>query len=153
MTKTLFFCCGIGLLASMAGFTFAHFCYNPSARAWFEDFWKQWLRFGEVLRLSHAQYHDLNKSKYDNLTDNAVMGMVQSLDRHSSYYSPEQYRVFQEDSHRQYFGIGIMIRKLFIEQGVLVSKGFPEGPATSVAGLQVGDFILSVNDGPLMVSN
>ena len=81
LIKTLFFCCGLGLLASAAGFTFAHFWYNPSARAWFEvDYWKQWLRFGETLRLSHAQYHDLNKSKYENLTDNAVLGMVQSLD-------------------------------------------------------------------------
>jgi carboxyl-terminal processing protease len=144
LIKTLFLCCSLGLLASMAGFAFAHFWYNPSARAWFEvDYWKHWLRFGEALRLSHAQYHDLNKSKYENLTDNAVVGMVQSLDRHSSYYSPDQYKIFQEDSHRQYFGIGIMIRK--IEQGVLVSKVFPEGPA-SAADLQVGDFILSVND-------
>jgi carboxyl-terminal processing protease len=144
LIKTLFFCSSLGLVASMAGFAFAHFWYNPSARAWFEfDYWKQWLRFGETLRLSHAQYHDLNKSKFENLTDNAVMGMVQSLDRHSSYYSPNQYKIFQEDSHRQYFGIGIMIRK--IEQGVLISKVFPEGPASS-AGLLVGDFILSVND-------
>ena len=144
LIKTLFFCCILGLLASLAGFVFAHFWYNPSARAWFEiDFWKQWLRFGETLRLSHAQYHDANKSRYENLTNQAVKGMIRSLDRHSAYYSPQQYKVFREDSHRRYFGIGIMIRK--IDQGVLISKVFPDGPA-SVAGLQVGDLIIAVND-------
>ena len=144
LIKTLFFCCILGILASLAGFAFAHFWYYPSARAWFEiDFWKQWLRFGETLRLSHTRYHDSNKTRYENLTDQAVTGMVRSLDRHSAYYSPQQYKVFQDDSHRRYFGIGIMIRK--IDQGVLISKVFADGPA-SVAGLQVGDLIVSVND-------
>ena len=71
------------------------------------------------------------------------MAWLGSLDRHSSYYSPQQYKIFQEDSHRQYFGIGIMIRK--IESGVLVSKVFSDGPA-ELAGLQVGDLILKVNN-------
>ena len=128
----------------MAGFLFAHFWYNPSARAWADiEFWQQWLRYGETLRLSHSEYHDLNQSGFKNLTDKAINGMVGSLDRHSSYYTPQQYKIFQEDSHRRYFGIGIMIRK--IENGVLVSKVFPDGPAEH-AGLQVGDLILKVNN-------
>ena len=128
----------------MAGFLFAHFWYNPSARAWMDlSFWQQWLRYGETLRLSHAEYHDLNQSRFKNLTDKAIHGMVSSLDKHSSYYSPDQYKDFQEDSHRKYFGIGIMIRK--IDRGVLVSKVFLDGPAES-AGLQVGDLILRVNN-------
>ena len=142
--KFIFWIIGSGFLSSMAGFLFAHFWYNPSARAWADiDFWQQWLRYGETLRLSHSEYHDLNQSGFKNLTDKAINGMVSSLDRHSSYYTPQQYKIFQEDSHRRYFGIGIMIRK--IENGVLVSKVFPDGPAEH-AGLQVGDLILKVNN-------
>ena len=142
--KFIFWIIGSGFLSSMAGFLFAHFWYNPSARAWADiDFWQQWLRYGETLRLSHSEYHDLNQSGFKNLTDKAINGMVGSLDRHSSYYTPQQYKIFQEDSHRRYFGIGIMIRK--IENGVLVSKVFPDGPAEH-AGLQVGDLILKVNN-------
>ena len=142
--KFILWIIGSGLISSMAGFLFAHFWYNPSARAWADlSFWQQWLRYGETLRLSHAEYHDLNQSRFKNLTDKAIHGMVSSLDRHSSYYSPQQYKIFQEDSHRQYFGIGIMIRK--IDRGVLISKVFSDGPAEA-AGLQVGDLILRVNN-------
>jgi len=134
---------GSGLISSLAGFSFAHFWYNPSSRAWIEiEFWQQWLRFGETLRLSHVEYHDLNQSKYENLTDQAINGMISNLDRHSSYYTPIQYKAFQEDSHRQYFGIGIVIRK--IKEGVLISKVFTGGPAED-SGLQVGDLILKVS--------
>ena len=107
------------------------------------DFWREWLRFGEILRISHTEYYDLNDSKFKNLTDAAISKMVSNLDSHSAYYTPKDYEAFQEDSNRQYFGIGIMIRK--IERGVLVSKVFPDGPAEE-AGLEVGDLIISVND-------
>ena len=128
----------------MAGFLVAHLWYNPSSRAWFDmDFWREWLRFGEILRISHTEYYDLNDSKFKNLTDAAISKMVSNLDNHSAYYTPKDYEAFQEDSNRQYFGIGIMIRK--IERGVLVSKVFPDGPAEE-AGLEVGDLIISVND-------
>lgn len=134
---------GCGVISSFTGFTFAYFWHNPSSRAWFEiEFWKQWLRFGETLRLSHTEYHDVNKSKYYILTESAIRGMVSSLDSHSSYYDSRQYSIFQDDSKRQYYGIGVMIRA--IESGVIVTKVFPEGPAEKV-GLKVGDLIVKVN--------
>lgn len=134
---------GCGVISSLTGFIFAHFWHNPSSRAWFEiEFWKQWLRFGETLRLSHTEYHDVNKSGYLNLTESAIRGMVSSLDNNSIYYNSQQYSIFQDDSQRQYYGIGVMIRA--IETGVLVTKVFPEGPAEKV-GLKVGDLIVRVN--------
>ena len=142
--KFIFWIIGSGLFSSLAGFLVAHLWYNPSSRAWFDmDFWREWLRFGEILRISHTEYYDLNDSKFKNLTDAAISKMVSNLDSHSAYYTPKDYEAFQEDSNRQYFGIGIMIRK--IERGVLVSKVFPDGPAEE-AGLEVGDLIISVND-------
>ena len=128
----------------MSGFLVAHLWYNPSSRSWFDiDFWHQWLRFGEILGISHTEYYDFNDSKFKNLTDTAISKMISNLDRHSAYYTPKDYEAFQEDSNRQYFGIGIMIRK--IEKGVLISKVFRDGPAED-AGLEVGDLIISVND-------
>ena len=142
--KFIFWIIGSGLFSSVSGFLVAHLWYNPSSRSWFDiDFWHQWLRFGEILRISHTEYYDFNDSKFKNLTDTAISKMISNLDRHSAYYTPKDYEAFQEDSNRQYFGIGIMIRK--IEKGVLISKVFRDGPAED-AGLEVGDLIISVND-------
>ena len=48
--------------------------------------------------------------------------MVSGLDRHSSYYTSE-YKAFQDDTHRRYLGVGVMIRK--VDKGVLLTKVFP----------------------------
>jgi carboxyl-terminal processing protease len=69
--------------------------------------------------------------------------MVTELDRHSSYYTPKQYTAFKDDTHRRYVGIGVMIRK--VEEGVLVTRVFPGGPAEE-SGLAVGEYITKVEE-------
>ena len=99
-------------------------------------------RFGESLRVANKKYVDANLSSFENLTNHAIDGMVNSLDRHSAYYSSEEYKSFLEDTHRRYVGIGVMIRK--IETGIVVTGVFPTSPAEKV-GIQLGDFVLEVN--------
>ena len=99
-------------------------------------------RFEESLRLAHGKYADENQSDFRALADRAIDGMVSGLDRHSSYYTPLEYKAFQDDTHRRYLGVGVMIR--MVDKGVLLTKVFPGGPAQK-AGLKVGEFILEVN--------
>jgi carboxyl-terminal processing protease len=116
---------------------------NPEMRSVFDPgYWGALNRIEESLRLAHAKYVDENQSGFNELADRAIDGMVSSLDRHSSYYPPIEYKAFQDDTHRRYLGVGVMIRK--VDKGVLLAKVFPGGPAEK-AGLKRGEFILRVD--------
>ena len=126
-----------------SGFVLVSLFTNQVHQAWFRyDYWQSMARFGESLRVANKKYVDANLSSFENLTNHAIDGMVNSLDRHSAYYSSEEYKSFLEDTHRRYVGIGVMIRK--IETGIVVTGVFPTSPAEKV-GIQLGDFVLEVN--------
>ena len=115
---------------------------DPAKHSFFDaDYWNALFRFGESLRVTNALYVDKNKSGYSQLTDHAISGMSSQLDRHSSYYTPAEYKSFKDDTHRRYVGIGVMIRKA--NNGVLITRVFSDGPAEK-AGLIVGEYILKV---------
>ena len=125
-------------------FIFTRIWLDPTKRSFFDaDYWIALSRFEESMRVTNARYVEQNKSKYSQLADKAISGMVSRLDRHSSYYPPKEYESFKDDTHRRYVGIGIMIRK--VDDGVLVTRVFPDGPAEK-AGLLVGEYILRVED-------
>ena len=130
------------VLSGVLGFVVAMFFVNPTLMSWFDsDYWNAMSRFDESLRLAHARHVDEDKASFDALAEKAIGGMIESLDRHSSYYPPVQYQAFQDNTYRRYVGIGVMIRK--VDKGVLLTKIFPSGPAEK-AGLEVGEFILEV---------
>lgn len=129
------------------GFVVALFWLNPSTQVMLKkDYWLALSQFEESLRIVHSEYVDGNKSSLSNLSSLALSGMIGSLDRHSKYFTPRQYENFNDDTHRVYVGIGIMIRKK--EDGVMVSRVFQDSPAET-AGLKVGDFIIEVDAKPI----
>ena len=137
LTQVLLF-----VISGLLGFVGAMFYVNPTLKTWFDyEYWSAMSRFDESLRLAHARHVDEEKASFDTLAQEAIAGMVESLDRHSSYYSPVEYKAFQNRTHGRYVGIGVMLRK--VKKGVLLTKVFPEGPAEK-AGLKAGDFILAV---------
>lgn len=133
-----------GIPSFVLSFLLCKVWLDPSKQSFFDsEYWNALFRFGESLRITNALYVDKNKSDYSQLTDIAISGMVTELDRHSSYYTPKQYSAFQDDTHRRYVGIGVMIRK--VEEGVLVTRVFPGGPAEE-SGLSVGEYITEVEE-------
>ena len=131
------------VMSGAVGFGLAMIFVNPESRSLFDPgYWGAMNRFEESLRLTHGKYVDENQSGFSGLADRAIDGMVSGLDRHSNYYTPSEYKAFQDDTHRRYLGVGVMIRK--VDKGVLLTKVFPGGPAQK-AGLKVGEFILEVN--------
>jgi len=130
------------VFSGLLGFALAMIFVNPTFKSFFDfDYWKAMSRFDESLRLTHARHVDEDKSSFDALAEQAITGMVKSLDRHSSYFSPAEYQAFQEDVYKRYVGIGVMLRK--VDKGILMTKIFPSGPAEE-AGLKAGEFILEV---------
>ena len=131
-----------GIPTFVLSFMLFNIWLDPTKQSFFDtNYWSALFRFGESLRVTNALYVDKNKSAYSQLADNAISGMTSMLDRHSSYYTPSEYKSFNDDTHRRYVGIGIMIRK--VVDGVLITRVFSDGPAES-SGLIVGEYILQV---------
>ena len=62
---------------------------------------------------------DENQSDFRALADRAIDGMVSGLDRHSSYYTPLEYKAFQDDTHRRYLGVQCV---RMVDKGVCAHK-------------------------------
>ena len=131
-----------GIPSFVLSFILCMIWLDPTKQSFFDtNYWNALFRFGESLRVTNALYVDKNKSDYSQLADHAISGMTSMLDRHSSYYTPSEYKSFKDDTHRRYVGIGVMIRK--VSDGVLITRVFSDGPAET-AGLIVGEYILKV---------
>lgn len=79
----------------------------------------------------------------DKLAEDAIRGMLEKLDPHSSYTTPEETREFNEPLEGNFSGIGISFN---IDKDTLyVIETISGGPAESV-GLLGGDRIIAVND-------
>ena len=133
----------IWICCAILGFTITNLYLNPSARVFLDSsYWSSLFQYEEALRLVHSQYVDRNKSGITRLSSFAVNGMLSGLDRHSRFFDPEEYKVFNDDTHRRYVGIGVMIRKS--SNGALITRVFPGSPAEE-EGLKIGDIIMVVN--------
>jgi carboxyl-terminal processing protease len=84
-------------------------------------------------------YRSIPKSQ---LADESVKGLVSSLhDRFSNYFTPKEYKHFQELSNSQFSGIGIEVRR--DPKGLRITRVFDDSPAKR-EHLQVGDRITAV---------
>jgi carboxyl-terminal processing protease len=96
--------------------------------------------FNEVLDIVEKNYVEDVKQK--KLIDEAVAGMIKSLDPHSSYMTPEQYKELQVDTSGTFGGLGIVIA-MQNDQLTVVSP-IEDTPAYT-AGLKAGDRILKID--------
>lgn len=76
----------------------------------------------------------------------SIRQMLQRLDPHSSFFTPKEFQLMEEENTGRYFGLGIRIRALTRGSGriVIIEPPYPGSPAAHV-GLQVGDVIFKVN--------
>jgi carboxyl-terminal processing protease len=100
--------------------------------------------FADVIQLIEKEYVDDVESK--ELIQNAIQGMVQSLDPHSSLLPPEAFEDLQIDTKGKFTGIGIHIT---MKDGfVTVISPIEDTPAYK-AGIKAQDRIVKVDGKPV----
>ncbi|WP_319543949.1 S41 family peptidase [uncultured Pseudodesulfovibrio sp.] len=105
-----------------------------------EDHFESLKRFSQILDLVEGHY--VNPISKKELIDNSIKGMIEQLDPHSAYLTPEDFKEMQADTAGKFSGIGIEISQ---EQGrILVVSPIEDTPAYK-AGLLAGDLILEIN--------
>jgi len=97
--------------------------------------------FAEVLSLIQKNYVEESKSK--DLVYGAIRGMLNTLDPHSAFMSPEMYKEMQVDTKGEFGGLGIQIG---IKDNRLTVIAPIEGTPADRAGIKSGDVIVKVDD-------
>ncbi|HPC72967.1 MAG TPA: S41 family peptidase [Syntrophales bacterium] len=99
--------------------------------------------FTEVIDIVEKNY--VEDVKTQALIQEAINGMIRSLDPHSAFLTPDQYKELQVDTSGQFGGLGIVIT-LQNDQLTVVSP-IEDTPAFK-AGIKAGDKILKIDGQP-----
>ena len=80
--------------------------------------------------------------KHPEIIEDAYEAMFSGLDKHSRYYTEEDYNYFIENMSGEFVGIGVIINK--IDQGLMISSSTANSSAAQ-AGIRQGDIITTVD--------
>src|SRR6266446_6609022 len=98
--------------------------------------------FTRALQLIRQDYVDDKKISYHDLTYAALRGMLGSLDPHSQFMEPQDFKGMQDDTKSQFGGLGVVVS---IKDGSLTIVAPMEDTPGFKAGLLPGDQILKIN--------
>ena len=97
-------------------------------------------RFSQILDI--VEQHYVNDVSHKELLEDALKGMLQNLDPHSTLMTEKEFQEMQENTSGEFFGVGVEIT---MENGqVMVVSPIEDTPGYK-AGLQAGDAILAVD--------
>jgi len=137
----------LGALAAVSLFALANTDHTAIAveRPSHDETFKQLELFADVLARVRTDYVvDVNDGE---LIEDAINGMLQSLDPHSSYVNPDAFRELQIDTSGQYGGLGMEVTT---EEGfVKVISPIDDTPAKK-AGIKAGDYITEIEGESIM---
>jgi len=106
-----------------------------------EEVYKNIEVFSEVLRKVEKHYVEGTDAKA--LIYGAIKGMVETLDPHSSFITPEDYKELMIETKGSFPGVGIVIT---IKDNVLTVVSPIEGTPAYEAGMKAGDQIIMIGD-------
>src|SRR4051795_924769 len=98
--------------------------------------------FAKALELVRQDYVDENKTSYHDLIYAAMKGMLASLDPHSQFMDPDDFRDMQDDTRSRFNGLGIEVS---VKNGLLTVITPMEDTPAAKAGILSGDQILRIN--------
>ena len=98
--------------------------------------------FAKAVQLLRQDYVDANKTSYHELITSAMKGMLASLDPHSQYMDPNDFRDMQEDTRSRFNGLGIEVS---MKNGLPTVVSPMEDTPAAQAGILSGDQILKIN--------
>jgi carboxyl-terminal processing protease len=101
--------------------------------------------FGQIFDRVRTDY--VEEVTDEELIEKAIDGMLTGLDPHSGYMNEEVWQDMQVDTQGKFGGLGIEIT---MEEGfVKVISPIDDTPAYK-AGVQAGDYIIQINDTPVL---
>src|SRR5207302_7359203 len=98
--------------------------------------------FAKAVQLIRLDYVDGNKTSYRDLITAAMKGMLASLDPHSQFMDPDDFRDMQDDTRSRFNGLGIEVS---IKNGLPTVVTAMEDTPAAKAGILSGDQILKIN--------
>ncbi len=124
----------------VVGVSFAQVYGSPSSTGAMSGLDKNQLKvFSHVIKRVHELYvKDISDEK---LIQGAINGMLQSLDPHSSYLTPDQFKELQVETKGEFGGLGIEIT---LDNGILTIVSPIEDTPAYRAGLKAGDKIVQI---------
>jgi carboxyl-terminal processing protease len=114
---------------------------GTSARAAAADTYRQLNLFGDIFE--RVRTHYVERPDDSKLVEQAINGMLNGLDPHSSYMDPKSFRDMQVQTRGEFGGLGIEVT---MEDGLVkVVAPIDETPAAK-AGVRAGDIITHLDD-------
>src|SRR5881398_3955743 len=98
--------------------------------------------FAKAIELIRQDYVDGCKTSYHDLVTAALKGMLSSLDPHSQFMDPNDFRDMQEDTRSRFNGLGIEVA---MKNGLPTVVTAIEDTPAAKAGILAGDQILKIN--------
>jgi carboxyl-terminal processing protease len=98
--------------------------------------------FAKAIELIRQDYVDGSKTSYHDLITAAMKGMLSSLDPHSQFMNPDDFRDMQEDTRSRFNGLGIEVS---MKNGLPTVVTAMEDTPAARAGILSGDQILKIN--------
>src|SRR5881398_2702787 len=98
--------------------------------------------FAKAIQLLRQDYVDGNKTSYHDLIYAAMKGMLASLDPHSQFMDPDDFKDMQDDTRSRFNGLGIEVS---MKNGILTVITPMEDTPAAKAGILSGDQILRIN--------
>lgn len=110
-----------------------------------EETYRQLGLFGDVFARVRAQY--VEEVGDEDLVENAIQGMLTSLDPHSSYLDDDDFKDMQVQTRGAFGGLGIEVT---MENGFVKVVSPIDGTPAYKAGVQSGDFITHLDEEPVL---
>ena len=135
---------GTPLIVLIVGMALGFFLSNrwvPNVGAIGRQDFKSLEVFSNILSIVKKNY--VEDVETDKLVSGAIDGMLNSLDPHSAYLTPDLYKDLQSDTQGRFGGLGIEIT---VKTGVLTVVSPIEDTPAARAGIKPGDQIFKIED-------
>jgi carboxyl-terminal processing protease len=107
-----------------------------------DDPYAQIAVLARALQLIRQDYVDEKKVSYEQLTHAALRGMLESLDPHSQFMEPDDFKGMQDDTNSRFGGLGVVVTE---RDGKLIVVSPMEGTPGFKAGLIPGDQLIKID--------
>ena len=131
---------GAGLVGAGVGFTAFAVTTNGNASEKRAQTFKQLELFAEIVAKAQANY--VTEFDESEAIEAAINGMLASLDPHSSYLDPEDFKDMQAQTSGEYGGLGIEVTA---QDGFVKVVSPMDGTPAFRAGIKSGDFLTAID--------